>query len=410
MSGRTSLRKIQFGQEAPAGTAVVATTIWRGLGTLEDLREKIWPEESVGYLSGLDRAYEPTLGGQIELETVEATFEQVNHLFEMGIKAVGTGVADGGGTGKVYTYGLPTTASNVVKTYTIEAGDDQRKKEIEYCFAETITLEGKFGEALKVSATLQGRQVTGGIYETGIDLAFVNATSKITDVSTDLILFLTGTSIKVSGSASNDGILTVATGGVAAEIVTTEALVEEVAGETVTIEDWFTGGPTGIALPTVEEILFSSAKVYIDAVAGTIGTTPVSDTVKEASVQITTGVVAHRTASGAKYFSHIEYGPPEITLEITMLYNGEAVDEERLWEAGTSQMIRLNFEGTALGTAAAYTYKTLNIDLAGQWEKFDRLESEDGIDTIKGTFRCRYNVTAALFATLTLVNELATVP
>ena len=39
MSGKKALRKIQLGQEATPGTIVAATTIWRGMGTIEDLRE-----------------------------------------------------------------------------------------------------------------------------------------------------------------------------------------------------------------------------------------------------------------------------------------------------------------------------------------------------------------------------------
>ena len=36
MPGVKALRKIQIGQETTAGTAVVATTIWRGEGVLQD--------------------------------------------------------------------------------------------------------------------------------------------------------------------------------------------------------------------------------------------------------------------------------------------------------------------------------------------------------------------------------------
>jgi hypothetical protein len=68
-------------------------------------------------------------------------------------------------------------------------------------------------------------------------LAFVNATSLITDTAKGLIRFQTGMRVTVSGSDSNDGTYTIATGDVAAQIETTEALTDEALGATVTITD-----------------------------------------------------------------------------------------------------------------------------------------------------------------------------
>ncbi len=67
-------------------------------------------------------------------------------------------------------------------------------------------------------------------------IAFVSATKKITDSGTGLAGFITGDTIKVSGTAHNDGFYTVATGGVAAEIVVTEDLIDESAGDSIKIE------------------------------------------------------------------------------------------------------------------------------------------------------------------------------
>ena len=54
---------------------------------------------------------------------------------------------------------------------------------------------------------------------TDTSIAFVSATKKIKDANNGLALFKTGETIVVSGSASNDRVYTVATGGVAGEIV-----------------------------------------------------------------------------------------------------------------------------------------------------------------------------------------------
>ncbi|MFH1486489.1 MAG: DUF1566 domain-containing protein [Chloroflexota bacterium] len=66
------------------------------------------------------------------------------------------------------------------------------------------------------------------------DIAFVNATSKIT-AAAGLNVVKTGDVIRIRGSASNDTEYTVATGGVATEIVLTSAPVNEGAGAWITI-------------------------------------------------------------------------------------------------------------------------------------------------------------------------------
>jgi len=159
MAGVKPLRKIQLGRETTAGTAVAATTIWRGLGTIEDQRETVFPEEDVGYISGLDRSYVPKLQAAIEMESVPATFEQLPHILEAGIKTV-TPTQDGTGTDYIYNYTLPETTLNTLKTYTIEGGDNQEVEEMEYAFVPEFALEGKPGEAWMMSASWLGRQVS----------------------------------------------------------------------------------------------------------------------------------------------------------------------------------------------------------------------------------------------------------
>lgn len=159
MSGIRALRKIQMGRETTAGTNIVATTIWHGIGTLEDTTETTFKEEDIGYLSGVDDAYIARVGGKLEMDSVEATFEQTPHVLEAGVKTV-TPVADGAGSGWIRTYTFPTTTPNTTKTYTLQGGDNQQAEVMNYSFVEEFSLEGKGGEAWKVSSTWQGRQIT----------------------------------------------------------------------------------------------------------------------------------------------------------------------------------------------------------------------------------------------------------
>lgn len=330
MPGVRALRKIQLGLETTAGTAVAATALFRGKGTLEDASEFKFPEEDIGYLSGVDRQYNPKKLAKLSMDDVEATFEQLPYILAAGVKNVVSGAADGAGTDKIYAYTFPTTAQNSIKTYTIEGGDDTQEEEIEYAFVGGFKLGGKPGEAVMMSADWLGRQIT---------------------LST------------------------------------------------------FTGS---IAVPTVEEILFSKGKLYIDAVGGTIGGTLKSNTLLAMELAVKTGWVPVFAGDGNLYFSFNKCVGPEITLDITFEHDSVALAEKAAWRAGTARQIRLNFDGSAAATpGTTFTYKTLRIDLAGKWEKFDKLDGIDGNDVVKGTFRARYNSTAALFAEIKVVNELA---
>jgi len=92
---------------------------------------------------------------------------------------------------------------------------------------------------------------TSFIKVTDTSIALVSETKKITDSNNGLAVFLTGDKIKVTGSEENDGTYTIATGGVAGEIVVSEDLVDEDAGASITID-------------TIYELTFSGTKPSLD--------------------------------------------------------------------------------------------------------------------------------------------------
>lgn len=164
-------------------------------------------------------------------------------------------------------------------------------------------------------------------------------------------------------------------------------------------------------LDPVETILFSKTKLYIDAASGTIGTTLKSSTLLGAELSIKTGLVPVFTGDGNLYFTFTKCVGPEVLLKVTFEHNASAVAEKDAWIAQTARVIRLITQGTALTTAGtAYTYKTLQIDLAGKWEKFEKIDEQDGNDIVTGTFRARYNDDAELFGQILVVNELSALP
>jgi hypothetical protein len=215
--GIKALRRLQFGREVTPGTGVLPTAMWRGEGVLKTEAPVEFPPEDVGSISGLDRSYNAWVGATMAIAPTPATFEQLCYLLSMGIKLVQTGAADGAGTGKIYTYPLPTTSRNTIRTSTMEGGDDHQMETSTHVFAEEITLTSKAKEAWMVSANLRGKKPTVNTL-TASTIAFVEGTKKITDSGNGLAGFLTGMRIKVTGTTNNDGTYTVATGGVAAEI------------------------------------------------------------------------------------------------------------------------------------------------------------------------------------------------
>ena len=86
MAGIRALRKIQLGKETIPGTKVDADIVWRGTGLIHDNMELMFPAEDIGMLVPAGRSYVARYEAGLTLGENEATFEQLPHLFEMGIK------------------------------------------------------------------------------------------------------------------------------------------------------------------------------------------------------------------------------------------------------------------------------------------------------------------------------------
>jgi len=331
MAGIRALRKIQLGLEATntPGAAVVADTIWRGTGTLEDQRETVFPEEDVGFVGGVDRSYVPRLAAALDMDEVEATYEQLPILLTCCFSEDADPTSTDG-SGQVYSFAMSTSTTNTINTATIEMGDNQRADEMEYAYVESMRLSGVAGEAVKMSANWRGRQ-------------------------------------------ANDCEFT-----------------------------------TSISLTPVSEILFGEGKLYIDAVATAPGTTVVSASLVGMDLDINSGLTPIYTDGDQLYFDHLRRDRPEITADLTFEHNASAEAQITAWRAGTPKVVRIEWRGPTLNTAGStYTAKTVIVDLAGKWESFSKLDEQDGNDVVTGTFRARWNSTAALFAEVTVVNEIS---
>lgn len=334
MPGIFGARKVQIGQMDLNGTTDIPTTIWRGLGMIDDLSEPVFPDEHVGVIGGVNRSYIPKTGGEIPLEG-EATFEQLPYIFDAGIyKATPTSDT---GSGWVYTYNLQWTSTDPIsssdlKYLVVEAGDNQQAEIFRSGFVRELQLTGSQGESLMINATVEGQTVS---------------TTTFT---------------------------------------------------------------SGLSIPTVEEILFSKAKLYIDPSSDTIGTTQKSQTILSAELTLG-GWQSIPVGDGNKHFSGVKFAPTdEMILSITFEHDASAVTEKAAWLAGSERGLRLLFQGAALASAGTYTYKSLIIDVYGKWMNFEPLDESDGNDTVTGEFRIGYSSAAAKKGTIIVVNELSALP
>jgi hypothetical protein len=173
MAGVKKLGYIQLGQESTAakGTEVNADFIWRGLGAGGDNLEVVFPDEDVGYLSGVNRSYIPKVEGVLEMEETPCTFEQFPHIMEAGIESESS-TQDGTG-GYIYEYNFPTTTAPEIATYTVEFGDNQQEYQFTYGFVTDFSLSGSAGEAVNMSANWVGRETDSGTKTAAISLTAV---------------------------------------------------------------------------------------------------------------------------------------------------------------------------------------------------------------------------------------------
>lgn len=164
--GVKALRKIQIGLESTPGTAVAATTIWRGIGLMQDQRVIQHVDEEVGIAMPTTRNYTPKLGVVCTFDPIEMTYQQIPYLLEAGVAAE-TPTQDGAGSDYIYAYAFPGTALVPLNTYTLEGGNNQQAYEMDYAHVASFNLAGNAAEGAMMNAEWVGR--------TMIDTTFTGA-------------------------------------------------------------------------------------------------------------------------------------------------------------------------------------------------------------------------------------------
>jgi len=166
------LNVCQLGKEVTPGTAVAATTIWRGpFGGWNDDRKTETVEEDVGTFGNSGRVVDTMLGIKIPVPQGVAHFEQIPYWLDGCC-----GAATITGTGPyVYTYSAPSgdTPPTLV-TRTLRVGNKSVTSDVGI-FARCLPMEweisGKQGELWKTSGTwMSPKKESSGTFTTGLSL------------------------------------------------------------------------------------------------------------------------------------------------------------------------------------------------------------------------------------------------
>lgn len=167
-----------------------------------------------------------------------------------------------------------------------------------------------------------------------------------------------------------------------------------------------------IPFPTVEEILFGNAILYIDDSDTYPATTQVTESFVKCALSAEELLKGVFTGDGnGQVFTFVKPKAPKFTLTVTFEHDTQAIAEKAARLAGTERAVRIIAEGSALSSAGTeYSNKTFIIDAVGLWGAFTGLEEDDGNDQVTGTLEIRYSPTAGTAGRIIVVNEVATLP
>lgn len=155
---------------------------------------------------------------------------------------------------------------------------------------------------------------------------------------------------------------------------------------------------TAIAGTPMQANLF---KLYIDAASATAGTTQISATLREFSLNVTNGYHAKQFMDGtASYTSHGQ-DRPAASLDVVLELNAQANLIRQDFKARNMKRLRLLINSAATSNPAFYT------DLAGYWSKMQKIGDNNGNSVLAGTFTCApAGTTTGDFLSFKVVNSL----
>lgn len=215
---------------------------------------------------------------------------------------------------------------------------------------------------------------------------------------------------------------TVETGDEQQAIIMTGCFTEELTisakyGESWKMKPTMRGQPrdtttftAGVAIPTVEDILFGNTKLYINAVSSAFGTTQKTGTLNAFELKISKvhQIKPVTDGTGVYYVATKWNTTYEVELKLTLEHDSVAVAEDAARVARTHRAIRLIATGTAFATpGTTYSVKTAILDICGTYSEPMTYKAEDGNILTEHTLKNHYDATLANRGKIVIANELA---
>lgn len=163
-----------------------------------------------------------------------------------------------------------------------------------------------------------------------------------------------------------------------------------------------------IALPAVEDAVFSNTSLFLDASGATIGTTQVTGVLIGASIKYSSAIEWVPPGDGTLYPTRIKIGKPRVTYTLTLELeeNGgvsRVAQQRAAFESNTLQLMRLRCPGTG-GRVILWDIAARH-DSVGAYEKTGETNTTV---TIEG--HADYSAADALMFGVSVTNTLAAVP
>lgn len=163
---------------------------------------------------------------------------------------------------------------------------------------------------------------------------------------------------------------------------------------------------SALTAPTVEEVLFSKTKLYIDATGGTIGSTQITGVLTAAQITIKTGIQQVPVGDGTLYSTVHKFVRPEITGSITIELentNSTVATERAFYKTQTARLLRLDVAGST-------SDRNFQFNAAVQWDGIDTYKNDKGDTVVTFNWSAVYSSTDSLYSSVIVKNLLASVP
>jgi len=148
-------------------------------------------------------------------------------------------------------------------------------------------------------------------------------------------------------------------------------------------------------------------RVYIEAFAGTPGTTVVSGFLRNWNVQLNNNLGRVYTADNTLAANRVVSGELDVTAKLTVDANSaQALTEFDNWAAGTRRMIRLEFQDETAFIETTFR-KFVTVDIPGEWTAQNIGSSADGIRQYELDLQSIYQSTLAAMVRIRVQNARA---